>query len=69
MYYTCHFEPLDYSFYEFVLIYSLYFVCYYLFRGILKKLILGYKSKDSMGTTNKSFKVPMNKPNIRIVIF
>ena len=32
---------LDYSLNEFILIYSLYFVCYYLFRGRLKKMILG----------------------------
>ena len=37
---TCHFEMLDYSINKFVLIYSLYFVCYYLFRGRLKKFIL-----------------------------
>ena len=34
------FLPHNYNFNEFVLIYSLYFVCYYLFRGRLKKLIL-----------------------------
>ena len=33
---------LDYSFNEFVLIYSLYFVCYYLFRGIFKKINIGF---------------------------
>ena len=33
---------LDYSFNEFALIYSLYFVCYYLFRGRLKKNDIGF---------------------------
>ena len=37
-----HFEMLDYNFNEFVLIYSLYFVCYYLFRGIFKKINIGF---------------------------
>ena len=34
---------LDYSFNEFVVIYNLYLVCHYLFRGRLKKkkLVLG----------------------------
>ena len=68
MYYTCHFEMLDYSFNEFALIYSLYFVCYYLFRGRLKKnWYWVYKFKDGMGKINNSFKILMNKPNMRIV--
>ena len=58
---------LDYSFNEFVLIYSLYFVCYYLFRGRLKKWYWVYKIKDSMRKINNSFKILMNKPNIGIV--
>ena len=40
--YTCRFEMLDYCFKEFVLIYSLYFVCYYLFRGRFKKIDIGF---------------------------
>ena len=69
MYYTCNFEMLEYSFNEFVLIYSLYFVCYYLFRGRLKKWYWVYKFKDSMRKINNSFKIPINKPNIGIITF
>ena len=62
---------LNYSFNEFFLIYSLYFVCCYLFRGNFKKKFLYwvYKSKDSMGKINNFFKIAMNKPNIEIVKF
>ena len=44
LYYTCHFEILDYSFNEFVIIYSLYFVCHCLFGGTFfyKKIDIGF---------------------------
>ena len=61
---------LDYSFNEFVIIYSLYFVFHYLFRGRFKKkkkdLYLIYKSKDRMGKINNSVKISRNKSNIII---
>ena len=59
---------LDYSFNEFAIIYSLYFVFHYLFRGRLKKeeedLYWIYKSKNRIGKINNSVKIPINKPNI-----
>jgi len=38
LYCICHFEILDYSFNEFVIIYSLYFVFNYLFVGRIENL-------------------------------
>ena len=70
MYYTCHFEMLDYSFNEFFLIYSLYFFFgYYLFKGRLKNWYWVCEFKDSMRKINNSFKIPINKPNIGIITF
>ena len=63
---------LDYSFNEIVRIYSLYFVCYYLF-GVRfffkKKLVIWYwvyKSKDSIGKINNSSKIHRKRPYIII---
>ena len=55
----------------FVIIYSLYFVFHYLFRGRFKKkkkktLYWIHKSKDKMGKINNSAKIPRNKSNIII---
>ena len=50
---------LDYSFNEFVIVYSLYFFFHYLFGGGLKKkkgLYWIYQSKDRMGKLNNSVK-------------
>ena len=62
MYCTCHFEIVDYSFNEFVIIYSLHFVCHYLFGGIYKikkkkTRYWIYKSKDSIRKINNSLKI------------
>ena len=61
---------LDYSFNEFVMIYSLYFICHYLFGGRYKKKKkndIGFtKFKGSIGKINNSFRILRNKPNIRI---
>ena len=58
---------LDYSFNKFDINYSLHFVCQYLFGGRLKKNRNWiYKSKDSMGNINNSFKIFRNKPYIII---
>ena len=62
-------EMFNYNFNEFVIIYNLYFVFHYLFRGrffFFKDLYWIYKSKDRMGKINNSIKNPRNKPNIRI---
>ena len=61
---------LDYSFNKFVINYSLHFVCQYLFGGRLKKNRNWiYKSKDSMGKINDSFKILRNNLNIIISHF
>ena len=66
----------DYSFNEFVIIYSLHFVCHYLVGGIYKikkknsildlQIYRIYKSKDSIRKINNSLKILRNKPNIII---
>ena len=67
------FHILDDNFNEFVIIYSLYFVFHYLYRGRLllffffKDLYWIYKFKDRMRKINNSVKIPMNKSNIIIL--
>ena len=64
---------LGYSFNEFVMIYSLYFICHYLFGGRYqkkKKIDIGFtKFKGSMGKINNFLKISKNKSNIRISHF
>ena len=66
------FHILDDNFIEFVIIYSLYFVFHYLYRGMLlffffKDLYSIYKFKNRMRKINNSVKIPMNKSNIIIL--
>ena len=60
-----HLEMLDYSFSEFAMIYSLYFFFLIIYLEDDKNKV--YKSKDILGKINCSYKIPMNKSNIRIL--
>ena len=57
---------LDYSSNEFFIIYSLHFVCHYLFGGRFNFYLFIYKYKDSIRKINNSFKILKNKQNIII---
>ena len=56
---------LNYSSNDFSIIYSLHFVCHYLFGGRFNFLFI-YKYKDSIRKINNSFKILKNKQNIII---
>lgn len=59
---------LNYSYSEFAMIYSLYF-SHYLFGGRLVKRTqyFVYKFKDILEKINNFFKIPKNKPIVRIL--